>query len=120
MATLTSGALRQIRSRHQNWGGSCVLRACDDALAGAGVRRGDYVVVARGSVPQGDALVVVQGENGKGGSKEGERLLLRTLQRCGPRVRLQPGSGPLRPVLLPPEQAAIWGTVVAVLRKMAT
>ena len=117
MATLTSGALSPVSGRPRNWGTSCVLRACDDALAEAGVRRGDFVVVDRGALPEGDSLVVVRSDSGKeaGG---GERLLLRSLQRYGPRVRLQPGASPLRPVLLPPERAEIWGTVVAVLRKL--
>lgn len=114
MASLTSGALQQVDRRPGSWGESCVLRACDDALADAGVRRGDYLVVEKGSVPQEDALVVVRGESGDG------RLLLRSLLRYGPRVRLQPGSGPLRPLLLPPDRAGIWGTVVAVLRKFTS
>jgi len=118
MTTLTSGALQQVSERPDRWGSSCVLRACDDALAGDGVRRGDYIVVDRGSVPQGDALVVVRGEESRKRRREGERLLLRSLHRFGTRIRLQPGSGPLRPLLLPPERAEIWGTVVAVLRKL--
>ena len=118
MATLTSGALCPVSERPRNWGASCVLRACDDALAEAGVRRGDFVVVDRGALPEGDALVVVRSDNGKERGDGGERLLLRSLQRYGPRVRLQPGASPLRPVLLPPERAEIWGTVVAVLRKL--
>jgi DNA polymerase V len=117
MTMLTSGALQQVGERPDRWGSSCVLRACDDALAGDGVRRGDYVVVDRGSVPRGDSLVVVRGVEG-GRREGGERLLLRSLQHFGSRVRLQPGGGPLRPLLLPPERAEIWGTVVAVLRKL--
>lgn len=112
MATLTSGALVPVRRGAESWGGSCVLRALDDALAGAGVRKGDYLVVHRGALPRENALVVVQGADGS--------FLLRSLERCGPRVRLQPGSGPLRPVLLPPDRAGIWGTVLAVLRKFAS
>jgi SOS-response transcriptional repressor LexA len=113
MTTLTSGALQPVGERPDRWGSSCVLRACDDALAGDGVRRGDYLVVERGSVPRGDSLVVV-----RGGGDGGGRLLLRSLQHFGGRVRLQPGCAPLRPLLLPPERAEIWGTVVAVLRKL--
>lgn len=109
MATLTSGALAPVRRKPENWGGSCVLRARDDALAGAGVRKGDYLVVRRDGLPGDGALVVVRGADGG--------LLLRTLERFGPRVRLQPGGGPLRPFLLPHDGAGIWGTVIAVLRK---
>ena len=111
MAALTSGALAQVKRRSESWGDSCVLRARDDALADAGVRKGDYLVVRRGILPAADALVVVRGAGGG--------LLLRALERRGPRVRLQPGDGPLRPLLLPPDGAGVWGTVVAVLRKFS-
>ena len=50
MAALTSGALAQVKCRAESWGDSCVLRARDDALADAGVRKGDYLVVRRGNV----------------------------------------------------------------------
>ena len=112
MATLTSGALRSASVRPERWGGSFVLRACDDALAGAGVRKGDYLVVERGKLPRESALVVVRGRRGE--------LLLRTAERYGPSVRLQPGCAPRRPLLLPADGAGIRGTVVAVLRKFSS
>jgi len=111
MATLTSGALAPVERRVERWGGSYVLRARDDALSGAGVRKDDYLVVQRGGFAHDGALVVIKGEGGA--------LVLRTLERYGQRVRLQPGSGPLRPLLLPPDGAGIWGIVIAVLRKFA-
>jgi len=129
MATATAGALRTAGQRRPAWGRSCVLRACDDALAGSGVRRGDYLVVERGRLPAGDGLVIVRacGDERKTGlvrhrdpAQSGRRLLLRMLERYGERVRLQPGGGPLRPLLQSPEGAGVWGTVVAVLRKFST
>lgn len=115
MSVLIYGVLEPVKDGPRRWGRSCVVRARDDAMSEAGVRRGDYLVVERGMLPEGDALVVVRSAAGPGSGKG--VLLLRSLERYGPRVRLQPGSGPLRPVLLAPEEAGIWGTVVAVLRK---
>lgn len=131
---MATGKLLPVVGRQGRWGGSCVLQVRDDALAYDGVRRGDYLVVDRGAIPSDDdALVVIRNdgtsgglrpaekgtEKGKPGSvgEESERLLLRRCERFGSRVRLQPGSSPFRPLLVAPDAAGIWGTVVAVMRK---
>lgn len=131
---MATGELVPVAGRQGRWGESCVLQACDDVLAYDGIRRGDYLVVDRGAIPRSDdALVVIRDDGVPGGlrpvekgmekgnigngGEESERLLLRRFERFGSRIRLQPGSSPFRPLLVAPDAAGIWGTVVAVMRK---
>jgi SOS-response transcriptional repressor LexA len=125
---MAAGELRPTKKRQGRWGGSVVLEVQDNALSLDGVESGDFVVVNQSSlVPSEDALVVVEEKvfspmaitaNGrKVPTKPKSRFILRKLEHIGAKVRLLPGNSPSQRPYLHPQEAKVWGTVVAVMRK---
>ena len=76
----------------------------------AGILDGDYVVArAQTTAEKGDIVVA---------SLPGEEATVKTYSRKGGKVILTPSNPRLRPIELDPADAAIFGKVVTVLRRL--
>lgn len=86
------------------------LRVNSNAMEGAGIHKGDMVVVDRSVEAQSGQIViaVVDGE-----------MLIRRLDLSGGQRRLLPATANLSPILLSGESFAIWGVVTFTIRSMA-
>jgi repressor LexA len=88
-----------------------MLRVRGDSMIGMGILDGDYVVARQElEVHNGDTVVV--------GIPDGEATV-KTWQRTGDQVTLVPHNDRLSPMVLDAADVAVYGKVVAVLRRLA-
>ena len=87
-----------------------MLRVRGDSMIDAGILDGDYVVArAQTTAEKGDIVVA---------GLPGEEATVKTYSRKGGKVILTPSNPRLRPIELDPADAAIFGKVVTVLRRL--
>jgi repressor LexA len=87
-----------------------MLRVRGDSMIDAGILDGDYVVArAQTTAEKGDIVVA---------GLPGEEATVKTYSRKGGKVILTPSTPRLRPIELDPADAAIFGKVVTVLRRL--
>jgi repressor LexA len=87
-----------------------MLRVRGDSMIDAGILDGDYVVArAQSTADKGDIVVA---------GLPGEEATVKTYSRKGGKVVLTPANPRLHPIELDPDDAAIFGKVVTVLRRL--
>ena len=87
-----------------------MLRVRGDSMIDAGILDGDYVVArAQTTADKGDIVVA---------GLPGEQATVKTYSRKGVKVVLTPSNPRLKPIELDPADAAIFGKVVTVLRRL--
>jgi repressor LexA len=87
-----------------------MLRVRGDSMIDAGILDGDFVVArAQETADRGDVVVA---------GIPGEEATVKTLQRRGGKVVLEPANARLQPMELDPDDVAIFGKVVTVLRRL--
>src|SRR3954469_20431723 len=87
-----------------------MLRVRGDSMIDAGILDGDYVVArAQTTADKGDIVVA---------GLPGEEATVKTYSRKGGKVVLTPSNPRLKPIELDPADAAIFGKVVTVLRRL--
>ncbi|MBW3557553.1 MAG: transcriptional repressor LexA [Actinobacteria bacterium] len=87
-----------------------LLRVRGDSMIEAGILDGDYVVVRQQPQAEKGEIVVA--------GIPGEEATVKTYQRKGGKVILQPANQRLSPMELDPADVTIFGKVVTVLRKL--
>src|SRR3954453_19281557 len=87
-----------------------MVRVRGDSMIDAGILDGDYVVArAQTTADKGDIVVA---------GLPGEEATVKTYSRKGGKVVLTPSNPRLKPIELDPADAAIFGKVVTVLRRL--
>ena len=87
-----------------------MLRVRGSSMIDAGILDGDYVVArAQSTADKGDIVVA---------GLPGEEATVKTYSRKGGKVVLTPANPRLHPIELDPDDAAIFGKVVTVLRRL--
>ena len=91
------------------------VRVRGDSMAGDGVLDGDYVVVdPRGEVRDREMVVVGLGDPGD------SEVVVRRLRRHNSTIRLESSNPDVEPIILGPDDTpVIYGTVIAVVRRLA-
>ena len=87
-----------------------LLRVRGDSMIEAGILHGDYVVVRQQPEAEKGDIVVA--------GIPGEEATVKTYQRKGNKVILQPANARLSPMEFDPADVTIFGKVVTVLRKL--
>ncbi len=87
-----------------------LLRVRGDSMIDAGILHGDYVVVRQQPEAEKGDIVVA--------GIPGEEATVKTYQRKGTKVVLQPANERLQPMEFDPADVTIFGKVVTVLRKL--
>jgi repressor LexA len=88
---------------------SYVLRVKGDSMIDEQIRDGDYVIVEdRKSADNGEMVIALV---------SGSDVTLKKFYRENGRVRLQPANPSMQPIFIDPEQVAVQGVVVGVMRK---
>ncbi len=87
-----------------------LLRVRGDSMIDAGILNGDYVVVRQQPEAEKGDIVVA--------GIPGEEATVKTYQRKGNKVILQPANEQLSPMEFDPADVTIFGKVVTVLRKL--
>ena len=87
-----------------------LLRVRGDSMIDAGILHGDYVVVRQQPEAEKGDIVVA--------GIPGEEATVKTYQRKGAKVILQPANERLQPMEFDPAEVTIFGKVVTVLRKL--
>lgn len=90
-------------------GRTFVLRVRGESMIEEGIRDGDYVVVERRRTARSGETVVAL--------IRGEEATLKKFRQEKGTVTLEPANAALDPIVLPADEVAIQGVVVAVLRK---
>lgn len=87
-----------------------MLRVRGDSMIGVGILDGDYVVVRQQSeADTGDVVVA---------GIPGDEATVKTFRRQGDQVVLLPANERLSPMVFEPDEVAIYGKVVTVLRRL--
>lgn len=87
-----------------------MLRVRGDSMIEAGILDGDFVVAhAQETAEKGDVVVV---------GIPGEEATVKTYQRRGGKVVLEPSNARLEPMEFDPEEVSVYGRVVTVLRRL--
>jgi repressor LexA len=87
-----------------------VLRVKGDSMIEDHIVDGDFILVERtAQVAEGDIVVALVGGS--------ETTLKRFRREPDGRIRLQPANARMKPVLLAPEQVAIQGRLIGILRR---
>ncbi|HEY7679390.1 MAG TPA: transcriptional repressor LexA [Terriglobia bacterium] len=87
-----------------------VLQVKGDSMIEDHIMDGDFILVERtAQVAQGDIVVALVGGS--------ETTLKRFRREPDGRIRLQPANARMKPVLLAPEQVAVQGRLIGVLRR---
>lgn len=87
-----------------------LIRVRNDAMAGAGIRDGDLLVVDR-ALEAGDGDIVVAAVDGE--------LTVKRLSRRGGRVRLLPEAPGYAPIEFKDgQELAVWGVVTNIIRSV--
>jgi len=87
-----------------------MLRVRGDSMIDAGILDGDFVV-CRSQTTADDGDIVVAGI-------PGDEATVKTFTRQGSRVVLEPANARLQPIELDPDDVAVFGRVVTVLRRL--
>ncbi|NOX35916.1 MAG: hypothetical protein GXO78_00090 [Calditrichaeota bacterium] len=86
------------------------LQVTDDAMVGAGIRAGDYVIVEKGKFAEGDILAV----------RLGDAVLIRRYYRAANRIRLECDPATRQTLIVEADTPgfAILGRVVQIIREV--
>lgn len=87
-----------------------MLRVRGESMIEAGILDGDYVICRSQSSAQNGELVVA--------GIPGEEATVKTFERQGDRVVLQPANPAFEPIELDPTEVSVYGKVVTVLRRI--
>ncbi len=92
-------------------GRTYVLRVRGDSMRDEQIRDGDYIVVEERSTARDGEVVVAL--------IEGREATLKTLRRESGRIRLQPANPAVAPIVVRPDDLAIQGVVIGLIRRYA-
>ena len=102
--------LLALPERFTGTGTLFMLQVRGDSMTDAGILHGDFVVVRQQpDAETGDVVVA---------GIPGDEATVKTFQRRGPTVVLQPANPAYAPIELPSDQVSIYGKVVTVLRAL--
>ena len=97
-------------------GDAFAVKVRGDSMAGDGVIDGDYVVVAHDSAAGDGEMVLVRIEN-----LDASEVVVRRLWHEGAAIRLESSNPGFAPIILGPDDApVVLGTVIAVIRRLAS
>jgi len=92
----------------QNESATFLMRVNSDAMAEAGISRGDVVIVDRAAEVRSGKIVI---------ALVGEEMVIRRLEISQGKQKLLPASQKLSAIDIDPIHTSIWGVVTYVIRK---